>query len=224
MLFAARKSYAGASVTFMLASFFRSNGFILSGFIVWDMMVGPLLFAQTKFSPRRIFINLLNCSFFFAPPFLPYFYHEYDAYRSFCSQSTIGPRAWCFDRLPSIYSYVQSAYWDVGLFRYWSLQQLPNISLAMPVLLLVFDASIAHIRCFFLPTLVGILSESTPRIATRKTDPLFNLCYSCTPNKHYLARSCTYADCTSFCECHALYVLGCSTTFPLESACGRKRG
>ena len=95
MLFAARKSYAGASVTFMLASFFRSNGFILSGFIVWDMMVGPLLFAQAKFSPRRIFINLLNCSFFFAPPFLPYFYHEYDAYRSFCSQSTHGASIDC---------------------------------------------------------------------------------------------------------------------------------
>lgn len=175
MLSAATKNYADASVMFMLASLFRSNGFILSGFIVWGMMVGPLLSGQVKFSPRQIFPKLLGCLFFSAPPFLPYFYHQYKAYRNFCTHSTIEPRPWCSDRLPSIYSYVQSAYWNVGLFRYWSLQQLPNILLAMPVLLLLFDASIAHIRYFLLPALVRTLSKYTPRIATRKTDPLFKL-------------------------------------------------
>ncbi|KAG2441008.1 hypothetical protein HXX76_003861 [Chlamydomonas incerta] len=46
------------------------------------------------------------------------------------------PRPWCSSRLPYVYGFVQSLYWNVGFLRYWTLQQAPNFLLAMPVLLL----------------------------------------------------------------------------------------
>jgi phosphatidylinositol glycan class V len=43
MLACACSQWTAASVCFTLASFFRSNGMLLSGFIVWGMLVSPLL-------------------------------------------------------------------------------------------------------------------------------------------------------------------------------------
>ncbi|KAM4046198.1 GPI mannosyltransferase 2 isoform 2-T2 [Anomaloglossus baeobatrachus] len=44
--------------------------------------------------------------------------------------------AWCSISFPLAYSHIQSEYWDVGLFRYFKLQQFPNFLLALPVLIL----------------------------------------------------------------------------------------
>jgi phosphatidylinositol glycan class V len=48
-------------------------------------------------------------------------------------------RPWCMHRLPSIYSWVQTYYWDVGFMQYWTLSNLPLFLLATPMLLLLFD-------------------------------------------------------------------------------------
>ncbi|GIL75979.1 hypothetical protein Vretifemale_5662 [Volvox reticuliferus] len=53
-----------------------------------------------------------------------------------CTLKSRWPRPWCASRLPYVYGFIQSEYWNVGLFRYWTLQQLPNFLLAAPVLLL----------------------------------------------------------------------------------------
>jgi hypothetical protein len=43
MLEAAEAHWLPAAMLFMIASFFRSNGFMLTGYIVWGMLVDPLL-------------------------------------------------------------------------------------------------------------------------------------------------------------------------------------
>ncbi len=37
---------------------------------------------------------------------------------------TAWPRPWCSSRLPYVYGFVQSEYWNVGFMRYWTLQQV----------------------------------------------------------------------------------------------------
>lgn len=45
------------------------------------------------------------------------------------------PRPWCSWKVPNIYSFVQDHYWNVGLFRYFTLSQLPNFCLAAPLII-----------------------------------------------------------------------------------------
>jgi phosphatidylinositol glycan class V len=44
-----------------------------------------------------------------------------------------------------VYSFVQSHYWDVGPWRYWTISQIPNFLLATPILTLAF----ASVTWFF---------------------------------------------------------------------------
>ncbi|KXH57516.1 mannosyltransferase [Colletotrichum salicis] len=55
------------------------------------------------------------------------------AWLRYCSGASEA-RAWCGRTVPSIYSFVQEHYWGVGLFRYWTLSNVPLFILAAPVL------------------------------------------------------------------------------------------
>lgn len=90
---------------------------------------------------------------------MPFVYHHYTAYHAFCT--TLQPAEWCSKIPPSIYTYAQSKYWNVGFLRYWTLQQLPNFVISAPPLITIFTYSI-H---FFLH---GII----PRFAAHFSDRL----------------------------------------------------
>lgn len=67
-------------------------------------------------------------------------YPQYIAYQQFCTST--GARPWCSKTLPSVYSFLQSHYWGTGLFRYWTLSNIPLFLLAAPMLVLLFTSSI----------------------------------------------------------------------------------
>ncbi|KAF2215446.1 glycosyltransferase family 76 protein [Cercospora zeae-maydis SCOH1-5] len=54
------------------------------------------------------------------------------AYLEYCTNGN--DRPWCHRTLPSIYSFVQSHYWGVGFFKYWTLSNAPLFALAVPML------------------------------------------------------------------------------------------
>jgi phosphatidylinositol glycan class V len=84
---------------------------------------------------------------------MPFIYHDFSAYLAFCTPSE-RPPAWCSNFPPSIYTHVQSKYWNVGFLRYWTLQQLPNFIIAAPPLLLLFTFSTYHFAQGFIPRLI----------------------------------------------------------------------
>jgi phosphatidylinositol glycan class V len=151
MLYCAESRYFAAAGAFTLAATFRSNGFLLSGFIIWGLLVQP--FLQRKpvrafrflFSPcRHSQIHPSRTILLSALPFVPFIAHNYAAYLAFCSAAD-APQ-WCAHRLPLIYPFVQSRYWNSGFLRYWTLQQLPNFLIAAPPLLAISTFSIHHLR------------------------------------------------------------------------------
>lgn len=74
----------------------------------------------------------------------PYVLVQAYAYRKFCVGKGGGGRTehlasihpWCSWLAPSVYAYVQSAYWGVGALKYYRWKQIPNFLLAAPTLIL----------------------------------------------------------------------------------------
>ncbi|KZT04635.1 glycosyltransferase family 76 protein [Laetiporus sulphureus 93-53] len=140
-----------AALFFALAGSFRSNGIMLSGFIIWGMLVEPFLSYQKITSRRILYTTILT-----ALIFLPFVSHQYAAYRAFCKRDTVSAE-WCFRVPPLIYSYVQAEYWNVGFLRYWTFQQLPNFLISAPVLLLLLSFSAYYMRHALIPRLLNLL-------------------------------------------------------------------
>lgn len=87
------------------------------------------------------------------------------AYREYCTADTTRP--WCSSIPPSIYSFVQAHYWNVGFLRYWTLANLPLFALAFPIGWLMTETAIP---CLFQPHHINrIVNGSTS--ADQKLQP-----------------------------------------------------
>ncbi|KXN90202.1 GPI mannosyltransferase 2 [Leucoagaricus sp. SymC.cos] len=150
MLCCARKQWFQATVYFTLASTFRSNGVFLAGFIIWGILF-PYLQQKRIPSLKDLSIVIL-CSALILSPFVA---HNLSAFTRFCLASS--PPQWCANTLPLIYNHVQSAYWNVGLFKYWSLSQLPNFLIAFPPLYALFSYALRYLFHF-----TGFIVPSPP--------------------------------------------------------------
>ncbi|KJE02009.1 GPI mannosyltransferase 2 [Cryptococcus gattii NT-10] len=67
----------------------------------------------------------------------PFIMFQYYCETVFCTRElklANTARPWCSNSPPVSYGFVQKLYWNVGPFEYWTLAQLPNIALAMPIL------------------------------------------------------------------------------------------
>ena len=80
-----------------------------------------------------------------------------------------GSFEWCQYRLPVSYGYVQAHYWHVGFMTYWTLRQLPNFLLALPLYVVAFSALKTYFasmgsanNCFNWLGLLGTRPHSIP--------------------------------------------------------------
>nr|XP_033813315.1 GPI mannosyltransferase 2 [Geotrypetes seraphini] len=99
---------------------------------------------------------------------LPFALFQYYAYLTFCGADTSLKRdipapfldlaldkgyrvaggelpSWCSQKYPIAYTYVQDVYWNVGFLRYFSLLQIPNFLLALPVVTLISWATWTYV-------------------------------------------------------------------------------
>lgn len=100
----------------------------------------------------------------------PFVGYQYYAYRLFCVDAA-SPASWCSAFPPSIYTHVQSKYWNVGFLRYWTPQQIPNFLLGAPPLILLFTFTLRYIRLALLPRLYAFISPPTPTGANPSDTP-----------------------------------------------------
>ncbi|KAF8601352.1 hypothetical protein BDV93DRAFT_558438 [Ceratobasidium sp. AG-I] len=173
------RRYFSAALYFASTTSFRTNGILLSGFILYDLIARPVLAETistiskaTRTTSRSAFKAFLRATRHISPldtvyslfltvlVLLPFVAHQYAAYATFCIEPTatttdsLYPRPWCASRRPLIYGFVQSHYWDIGFLRYWTIAQIPNFLIAAPMLVLVGGSS-----AWFLWLAVGVFGK-----------------------------------------------------------------
>ncbi|WVQ62252.1 uncharacterized protein L199_000391 [Kwoniella botswanensis] len=65
----------------------------------------------------------------------PFLIFQRYAYQSFCHRDEEPRRPWCGSRLPFVYGFVQKEYWNIGFLNYWTIPNIPNILLPLPIFL-----------------------------------------------------------------------------------------
>ncbi|KAH0343543.1 DUF409 domain protein, partial [Aureobasidium melanogenum] len=127
---------SGAS--FGLATTVRSNG-IFSGLIYFYHVY--MLF-HSRINVRTIVTIAtigVSAAMILSGMLLP----QYIAYQDYCvAPSDDNPRPWCSRSLPSVYSWVQEHYWNVGFLRYWTVSNIPLFLLALPMLCVLVGTGI----------------------------------------------------------------------------------
>ncbi|RMX91260.1 hypothetical protein D0867_14130 [Hortaea werneckii] len=135
-----------AGLSFGLATTMRTNGLLNGIIFAWDVYtilprLPHILRTRDGEGITRLFATLTAGGLIAIGFTLP----QIVAYTEYCTNGNTRP--WCTALPPSIYSFVQKEYWNVGLFRYWTLNNLPLFLLAAPLgYLMIFTALSALLR------------------------------------------------------------------------------
>lgn len=145
-----------------LSTAVRSNGIVTSIFIGYQIILKYLPLLRTNLEGWTIIyylcalFELIQDTLFVLISALiacsGYLIFQFYSYTLFCVKGLTDERkekgsinyespSWCSNTIPHPYHQVQRKYWNVGLFEYYELKQLPNFMLALPIIFLVLSGS-----------------------------------------------------------------------------------
>ncbi|KAM0562896.1 hypothetical protein ACHAPJ_001736 [Fusarium lateritium] len=139
-------SVIAAGLSYGVSCTLRSNG-LFGGVLFAVEVVTGLLALLNGFTFSKllrliapIIGGLLVAVGFVAPQVL--------AWMRYCNGQDIEGelRPWCRSHIPSIYTFVQEEYWDVGFLKYWTPNQIPLFLLAAPMLTLLIKSGTELVR------------------------------------------------------------------------------
>jgi phosphatidylinositol glycan class V len=119
-----------SGLSFASSTLVRSNGLLHGTIFLIDAFITLRALLVTRKAAHllhllSIIIAGTLIAFAFALP-------QAIAYTEFCTASNSRP--WCTRTIPSIYSWVQKHYWNVGFLSYWTPGNIPLFLLAAPML------------------------------------------------------------------------------------------
>jgi phosphatidylinositol glycan class V len=136
-----------AGFLFGLATMVRSNG-LFAGIIfacdaaIW-IVSSVVTVKQVAFTNYRLLPSLWSTILAGSMVGAGFAIPQITAYREFCMGGLPSDQPpWCTAMPPSITTYIQSKYWNVGLFKYWTVSNLPLFLLAIPMLYVLFVTGI----------------------------------------------------------------------------------
>ena len=162
-----------STIPWMLASYTRSNGIVHSIFYIIHAALSSSIDTLSNHHHMAIILKFIKAIILSCLLWLPMIYHDYNGYIKHCKTDynvdylTITP-SWCNDNTTSsifyfsLYSYVQKKHWNVALFNYYTITQIPNFILAAPVVLIVFYAAYT----FFFNSYYEFIEQSSQSPAT----------------------------------------------------------
>lgn len=125
--------------SFALSTLFRSNGLLHGTIFLFDAIACLRTFfkAPNASNPGHLISIILAGSFIAIGFALP----QAIAYFQYCTPEPSRP--WCSHLPPSIYSWVQKHYWNVGFLSYWTPNNIPLFLLAAPMLAVLSTTALA---------------------------------------------------------------------------------
>ncbi|XP_063903412.1 GPI mannosyltransferase 2 [Zophobas morio] len=156
-----------------LSTVTRSNGVLNIGFLMYVIIC---LYLEKVKLKKQIFDKLLHtCKFITLAIILgclcilPFILFQVYGFQMYCTDfiSELPPtvlqhkdiekfvlpgsfskhqQAWCFNKLPLSYSYIQSYYWKVGFLQYYELRQVPNFVLAFPIVFILLEGAFQFLK------------------------------------------------------------------------------
>ncbi|KAI1944200.1 ER membrane glycoprotein subunit of the GPI transamidase complex-like protein [Ophidiomyces ophidiicola] len=130
-------SFIASGCIFAVASTVRSNGILGGMLFAYDAVLRAFEIVQTRHISLPVFRRLVFVGLGGALILLGIAGPQYIAYSSYC-QSAASPRSWCSNLPPSIYTWVQGRYWNVGFLGYWTIPNIPLFLMAAPMLTILF--------------------------------------------------------------------------------------
>ncbi|EGU81379.1 hypothetical protein HZS61_013566 [Fusarium oxysporum f. sp. conglutinans] len=138
-------SVIGAGLLYGVSCIFRSNGlfggvlFAVEAIKGLTALLGGFTFSKALRLVAPVIGGLFVAVGFVAPQIL--------AWMRYCNVQDNGEqRPWCTRPLPSIYTFVQEEYWNVGFLRYWTPNQIPLFLLAAPMLTILIKSGTEVMR------------------------------------------------------------------------------
>lgn len=154
---------------FALSAITRSNGTLNIGFLLYTVACLYLKHFPSREKMQFHVKFILMTTIFILVSLFPFLLYQIFCFYQFCTNFDNNysteivsyasendfvvagtflkhNQSWCHHKYPLAYSYVQNRYWDVGLFKYYQVKQIPNFLLAFPILLIVFINSILYLK------------------------------------------------------------------------------
>jgi phosphatidylinositol glycan class V len=135
-----------AAITALCGASLRSNGALLAAPLVACVIAGVRRRGLRRLKGVEVvkYILWLLCAL---SPALPSLLFQLYAVRLFCGESDWKQQPmWCPKESMGLlslslpYKYVQGRYWGLGFLSFWQLEQLPNIALGLPAIVITANA------------------------------------------------------------------------------------
>lgn len=158
LLACSRRRWVAAALCFAAATSLRATGVFTAAVLGWSIVFAqPEPAVQPGSVPKRRSVPFTSyvCSAVsnpartvaraaYAVPLALLVISPFVAFNTYLYTIACLGREWCNGALPVAYTAVQRLYWNIGLFHYWTPEQIPNLVIALPVLLPTFAGIWAH--------------------------------------------------------------------------------
>ncbi|ORY70691.1 mannosyltransferase [Neocallimastix californiae] len=161
------KKYFQAALIWMITTLTRSNAITYVGFFGYEMLqssefkkianyIYQLVMRKNTSSHfetinvKRLLKSVLKFIVYSCIVILGLVLFQFYGYKKFCldvkDENGNFIRPWCENKLPLLYSFVQIEYWNCGFMRYYTINNIPNFFLAIPMITISICGIISYCK------------------------------------------------------------------------------